>query len=462
MRQLTLLLLFVIPLYGPLAAPVLAQHWPQWRGPDGSGVIADELAVPQNWSSSHNIAWKTMIPGLGWSSPIIWGDRVFVTSVIAEEASEGPQKGLYLPQGRPQPPPGTHRWMVYCLDLHTGRVLWEHKAHEGRPQSPRHPKNSFASETPVTDGQRVYVLFGDLGLFAYEMEGRPAWSRRFEPRQTPFGWGAGASPALLGDQLIVVYDNEEQSFIASFDTSTGEEKWRTARDEKSTWATPFIWRNELRTEIVTSGRAKIRSYDPQGNLLWSLAGRMSTLAIPTPIAAHGMVYLNSGYIGDTHRPAYAIRPGAQGDLTPDEEGRGPFIAWYQPRAGAYHPSALVYGDVYYTLLDGGFLTAHDARTGAEIYGRQRIEPGATFTASPWAVNGNIFLLSEDATTYVVQAGPHYRLLGKNVLDPEMALASPAATRGRLLIRTASTLYCIHAESAASTTCVLNGAQCRQP
>jgi outer membrane protein assembly factor BamB len=423
-----------------------AGHWPQWRGPEMSGVVSDRPGLPERWSATEHIAWKTRIPGLGWSSPIVWGDHVFVTTVVATQAGEQPQKGLYLPatgtERPPDVPTASHQWKVYCLDLRTGAIRWERTAHEGTPRSPRHPKNSYASETPTTDGQRVYVLFGNLGVYAYDFDGALAWSHRLDAQNDQWGWGPGASPVLVGDQLIMVADNDQQSFIASFDTRTGKPRWRADREEGHNWSTPFVWRNGLRTEIVTTGESQVRSYDPAGTLLWQFSGNMTDVSIPTPVAAHGMIYVSSGYVGNEHRPAYAVKPGGTGDLTVRfGEEPSPFVTWYQPRIGSYNPSPIVYGDYYYTLLDGGFLTCHDARTGREVYGRQRIEAGATFTASPWAYNGKLFLLSEDGNTYVVEAGPTYKLLGKNVLD-EMTLASPAVAGDRLLIRTASSLYAV--------------------
>jgi outer membrane protein assembly factor BamB len=425
-------------------AAAAADHWTQWRGAAMTGVVEDDPALPERWSGTENVAWKTTIPGLGWSSPIVWGNQVFVTSVIANQDGEKPRKGLYLPptgtERMPDPAPGTHQWKVYCLDLQTGAVRWERVAHEGAVGFPRHPKNSYASETPVTDGERVYVLFGNLGIFTYDLQGTLLWSHRLEPQLDQWGWGSGASPTLLGDQLILVFDNDARSYIASFDNRTGKQNWRMDRDEGHNWATPFVWRNQLRTEIVTTGQRQVRSYDPTGRLLWHFSSRMTDVSIPTPVSAHGMVYVSSGYLGNDHRPVYAIRPGGSGDLTVKfGEEPSPFIAWYQPRAGSYNPSPIVYGNYYYTLLDGGFLTCHDARTGAEVYARQRIEAGATFTSSPLAYNGKLFLLSEDGNTYVVEAGPQYKLLGKNILD-EMTLASPAVAGMRLLIRTASHLY----------------------
>jgi outer membrane protein assembly factor BamB len=409
-------------------------------------VIEGRADLPETWSATSGVAWKTRVPGLGWSSPIVSGNRIFVTAVTVDTDGEMPKKGLYLPATgadvRPEPPSGQHHWKVYCLDATTGAILWERTAHQGAAKSSRHPKNSYASETATTDGERVYVLFGNLGVFAYDFDGNLAWARLVDQRVDKWGWGTGSSPILLDDQLIVVHDNVEESYIMALDAKTGRQNWRIVRDEVSAWSTPFVWKNEKRTEIVTVGQEKVRSYDASGKLLWYLSGRMTQVTVPSPFAAHGLLYASSGYVADEHRPVYAIRPGASGDITlkPEEESSD-YVAWYQPRIGAYNPSAIVYGDYYYTLLDGGFITCHNARTGEEVYGRQRIETGATFTASPWAYNGKVFALSEDGNTYVIQAGPQYKLLGKNVLD-EMTLASPALANGRVLIRTAAHVYSI--------------------
>ena len=449
MKTHALRALATIPLLALLAGldvSAASDNWPQFRGPEGTAVVADDPALPENWSATENVAWKTPIPGLGWSSPIVWGDRVFVTSVVAEEDYEGPQPGLYLPEAGadtpPDPPPGTHHWMLFCLDLDSGDVVWQSTAHAGLVEATIHPKNSFASATPVTDGERVYTLFGNLGLFAYDLDGNLVWSRPVEHHMDYWGWGAGSSPTLLDDQVLVMHDNDEESYLASFDTATGEQNWRVERDEVSAWSTPFIWRNDLRTEIVTVAKTQVRSYDPSGNLLWWFSGRMTNVTVPTPIPGDGILYVSSGYVGNNHRPVYAVLPGAEGDITLGPNQRAnEYIRWYQPRIGSYNPSPLLYRGIYYTLHDRGFFTAHDARTGRTVYDRVRIERGATFTSSPWAYNGRIFALSEEGDTYVIAAGPEFALLGRNVLG-EMALASPAVVGHTLLLRTASHLYAI--------------------
>jgi outer membrane protein assembly factor BamB len=425
-----------------VALAAAADQWPQFRGLD-AGRIADDPALPETWSETENVAWKTRIAGTGWSSPVVWDDHVFVTATIGAGTEPSPIKGLYDPgdeNGRTRAS-GEHRWVVYDVDFATGKIRWQRELARGVPKVQRHIKNSFASETPVTDGTRVYVYFGSTGLLAaLNMDGTTAWTRELGAYDGRQAFGTAASPALHDDRLIVVHDNATESFITAVDKKTGTEIWRVKRDEVENWSTPFVWKNAQRTEIVTSGLRKVRSYDVNGQLLWELSG-MTINVTPTPFASHGLVYINSGYPGASPRPVYAIRPGASGDISlkPDET-QNEFVAWYQPLLGTYNTSSLVYGDLYYTLLDRGFLLCHDARTGKQIYGRQRISAEASgFTASPWAYNGKIFLLSEDGDTFVVQAGPEFKLLGKNSLN-EMALATPAVVRGSVIIRTQTALY----------------------
>ncbi len=443
--MLARMLLTALLLITPLTTIAAEANWPRFRGADGTGVAADDPRLPDTWSKTENVRWVTDIPGWGWSNPIVAGNKVFLTSVHSDDEYEKPQRGLYLGQGRQKPPESVHHWMVYCLDLDSGKILWKREAHSGPPAIPRHPKSTYASETPTTDGLRVYALFGDVGLYCYDLDGKPIWSHEIEPKKSALGYGAAASPIVHDGQVIMVYDNQEDSYIASLDARTGQQKWRTDRDNRSTWATPFLWKNELRTEIVAPGHHKIRSYDLDGELLWEFDGRMSNLVIPSPFAALGMLYITSGYIGDSHRPVYAIKPGATGDITPqDENMQSPSIAWYLPKAGPYNPSPIVYGDHYYTLHDRGFFTCHDARTGQQIYGRKRFPGGASFTASPWAYNGLLFCLSEDGDTYAIQPGPEFKVLRTNSLD-ELCIATPAIADGKLLLRTATKLYCIGKE-----------------
>ena len=416
-----------------------SDQWPQFRGPQSTGV-ADDPNLPDTWSTTRNVIWKTEIPGSGWSSPVVWGDRIFLTSVISSVAPEAPKKGLYFGGNREGIPADEHRWMVYAADWKTGKIAWEREVHRGVPASSHHLKNTYASETPVTDGERVYAYFGNLGLFVFNMDGKPVWSQTWGPFRTRYGWGTASSPVLHKERIYVVNDNDDRSFLAVLDKRTGKQIWRVERDEASNWSTPYIWENDRRTEIITSGTRKIRAYDLDGKVLWELGG-MSSIVIPTPFSQHGLLFLASGYVNDTVRPVYAVKAGARGDISLKEgETSNEYIAWYQRQAGPYNPSPLVYGDYYYTLLDRGIFTCHDARTGREIYGKQRIDPEASaFTASPWASNGKIFALSEDGDTFVIQAGTEFKVLGKNSLD-EMCMATPAIVRGSLIIRSATKLY----------------------
>ncbi len=414
------------------------EHWAQFRGA-AAGVADDDPTLPETWDKTQNVAWVTDLPGLGWSSPVVWGDQIFVTTVISSGQAAPPQKGLF-PGTIPYDAQVRHRWMVYAIDFATGRVRWQQEVRNVVPPTPKHIKNSFASETPVTDGERVYVLFADIGLFAFDMQGKPVWAKEIAPMEREFGYGSGASPVVHKNRVYVVNDNEKRSFVAAYDARTGAEAWRVDRDEESNWATPFVWENEQRTEIVTAGTGKVRSYDLDGKLLWELKG-MTWINVPTPFAKHGLLYISSGWVGDAVRPVYAIRPGAAGDISLKEgETANAYITWYQRQLGTYSTSPLVHGDYFYTLFDRGFLACHDARTGKQIYGRQRISADTSgFTASPWAYNGKIFALSEDGDTFVMQAGPEFKVLGKNSLD-EMALATPAIARGSVIIRTQSKLY----------------------
>jgi len=330
--------------------------------------------------------------------------------------------------------------MVYCIDFNTGGIRWAREVHRSTPTSARRLENSFASETPVTDGERVYAYFGNVGLFCFDFNGKLLWKQPSPAVETRYGWGTAASPILHESRIYLVNDNDTQSYLTAIDKKTGKQIWRVVRDEKSNWATPYIWVNDKRTEIVTPGTGKIRSYDLDGKLLWELGG-MSAIAIPTPFSKFGLLYLTSGYVGDQVRPVFAVRAGATGDISlKGDEQSNQYVAWSLRQGGPYNPSPIVYGDTYYTLLDRGFFTAHDARTGKEIYSRQRIDPtAAAFTASPWAANGKLFALSEDCDAFSIQPGAEFKVLGKNSLD-DMCMATPAIARGNLIIRTASKLY----------------------
>ena len=439
--------LFVVLLNSSLGAQ---DHWPQFRGAESRG-IASNPNLPIRWSASENVEWKTDLPGRGWSSPIVWGNRVFLTTVVNKGRSEVPKKGLYFGGDRPDAPDTIHQWKVYCLDLETGKIAWERQVHEGKPRSSIHLKNSYASETPVTDGKQVYCYFGNLGIFVFDLDGNPTWSKRFKPHKTRSGWGTAASPVLHGDRIHLVNDNEEESWLLALDKTTGKEAWRVDRDEKSNWSNPFVWRNSRRTEIITPGSGRVRSYGLDGKLLWSLKG-MSSITIATPFADGDLLYLSSGFVMDAKKPIYAIRPGASGDISLSRrETTSEFIAWCDWKAAPYNPSTLLYEDQLYVLLDRGWISALDPITGKPIYDKQRLPPGAGFTVSPWAYRGKVFCLNEDGATFVCKAGPDFDVLHTNQLaEDDMCMATPAIAGDRLLVRTSARVYCIRQPAPSPT------------
>ncbi len=434
------------------ASAALAQdNWPQFRGADSRGIGKSDR-LPLVWGPGTNIAWQSHIPGRGWSSPIVWGNRIFITAAVSEGEEEAPKKGLYFGGERPTTK-NRHRWIAVCLDRDTGATLWTSELFAAQPTTSIHVKNTYASETPVTDGEHLYVLFGQIGLFCLDFNGKVIWKQEFVPRKTANGWGTAASPVLLGDRVYVVADNEEKSSLAAYDKRSGKELWRIDRDEHTNYSTPFAWVNPLRTELVICGRNQVRGYDLEGKVLWHFKG-MSTLTIPTPFEADGLLYLAAGYVGDNltpNKPVYAVRPGAEGDLTlPPGATESQFISWMQPNASSYNPSPLGYEGRLYVLWDFGFLNCRDAKTGREIYDKQRLKTDGTagFTSSPWAYRGHILCLSEDGDTYVVKAGDTFGLERVNSLG-EMCMASPAISGNRLVIRTLSNVYCIKEKSTGN-------------
>jgi outer membrane protein assembly factor BamB len=333
-------------------------------------------------------------------------------------------------------------YFLYCLNLKSGKVEWTKEFYTGHPPGGRHRKNSFVSETPVTDGKFIYVYVANLGLWAFDLKGKQVWTTPLEASPIYLDFGTGSSPALTDNSLVIVSDNEKQQFIAAFDKQTGKQVWRTNREigpqgRRSAWVTPFVWRHSLRTEIVAVGPGIVISYDVAGKELWRMSG-MSGSPIPMPFAYDGLLYINGG------RGALivAIRPGATGDisLTKDQTSNE-YVVWSQARAGTYLPSLVAFEGAVYALTETGILTRFDAKTGKQTY-KTRIDPAATaFTTSPWAYNGKLFCLSEEGQTFVISTGEEFKLLHVNALD-DFALATPALVGDRLLIRTEHKLYSI--------------------
>ena len=376
------------------ATPLFAQleNWPQFRGPNALPV-ADDPGLPMKWSTTENVEWVTDIPGTGWSSPIVWQGKVFVTTATADTPMKQPSLGVdfsndyvaeLVKDGTPQeevlkkvmardgemPDEVSLKYHLVALDLKSGRVLWQQEYHDGPPPVGRHRKNSYTSETPITDGRAVYVYAGFLGLFAFDIDsGEPLWKTPLKPYEVYLDFGTGASPVLHGERIYILSDNEESSFIAAYDKKSGRELWRTPRvglskGRGSAWATPFVWTNSQRTEIVTSGPGWVISYDPSGRELWRMS-RMSG-AIQSPFAWEDMVFVTSG-AGGQNKPMVAIRPGGSGDITPpDGENSSKYVAWYNRTAGGtYLPTPVIYDERLYVLTDKGILSVLNPRTGRE-------------------------------------------------------------------------------------------------
>ena len=450
-----------------MSLPISAQSiaWPQFRGPDANPV-GTHAKLADRWSKTENVEWSQEIPGRGWSSPIVTGGKVYLTTVTTEGKSKPPQIGTeysneYVAELMKQKLPMdqviakvTERdielpkevmlhYYLYRLDLKSGKVEWQKEFYKGRPPGGRHRKNSFVSETPVTDGKFIYVYVANLGLWAFDLKGKQVWTTPLEANPIYLEFGTGSSPALVENLLVIVNDNEKQQYIAAYDKKTGKQMWRTNRDlakgqpARSGWSTPYVWRNALRTEIVAIGPGEVISYDLAGKELWRMSG-MSGSPVPMPFAYDGLLHINGG----RGRPLFALKPGARGDISlAKDQTSNEFVVWSQPRSGTYLPSSIAYNGAVYSLTETGILTRFDAKTGKQIY-KTRVDPAATaFTTSPWAYNGKLFLLSEEGQTFVVDAGEEFKLLHVNALD-DFTLASPALVGERLLIRTEKRLYSI--------------------
>ncbi|XZE18880.1 PQQ-binding-like beta-propeller repeat protein [Pirellulaceae bacterium SH449] len=421
------------------------EQWLSFRGPGARGISQDD-SLPLEWNSTSNVIWKKEIPGRGWSSPIVVGNRVILATVVNSSVSEEAKKGLYFGGDRSKPSQSSHRWVVVCLNAETGELDWERTVKEGVPEFPIHIKNSYASETPVSDGKRLYVYFGNVGLFCFDLEGNELWSKAFESNPMRAGWGTAASPVVHEDRIYIVNDNEKDSYLLAIDSATGQEVWRRERDEKSNWSTPFVWTNSLRTEIVTAGTNGVRSYDLSGNELWSIKG-MSSITIATPYAIDDLLIVSSGYVLDSKRPIYAIRPGGSGDISVTGElSSSEFVVWSLPRSAPYNPSTVVMKDKLFVLYDRGTIAGFGAKDGSKLISDMRIPDGRAFTASPWVVGNKLFCLNEDGVTFVYEigeTGDTLELLGTNPLESDdMALATPAIANGRLYLRTDKRIYCI--------------------
>ena len=417
------------------------RYWPQWRGPRATGV-APASDPPASWSENENVRWKVALPGDGSASPVVWGDRVFVLSAVPDGSGEGSGGGFFTRlRRRIMGTVGSGerlRFVVLALDRRDGSVVWERTAVEEPPHEGRHGTGSWASASAVTDGEVVCAFFGSRGVYCYDLDGERLWGRDLGDMRIRMGFGEGASPALHGDSLVVVWDHEGQSFITALDKRTGEERWRTDRDEMTSWSTPLVVEAPGGSQVVTSATDGVRSYDAAtGRLVWEGEG-VTMNAIPTPVAADGRVYLMSGYRGSR---LYAVDlSAASGDITGTDA-----IVWSLDRDTPYVPSPVLYdGTLYFTKSNSGVLSAYDAATGRHLFGPERLPGIRNLYASPVAAAGRLYITSRDGATAVLAAGDSLSVISVNHLDDEFD-ASPAVAGGEIYLRGRAFLYCIAAD-----------------
>lgn len=419
-------------------------HWPQFRGPGASGIGTGEPPLQWNQATGQNVLWKTAIPGLAHSSPIVWGDRIFVTAAVPAEGEGALKLGLYG-DIKSVGTEGAHAFKVYCLNRKNGNIVWERTAVSRSPRMQRHPKSTHANPTPVTDGKHVVALFGSEGLFAFDLNGRQLWQKDLGPLDSGFfmapsaQWGFASSPILHEGKVIVQADVQKNSFLAAFDVRNGNELWRTPRHDVPTWGTPTIAPydapNGPKQQIVVNGWKHIGGYDPRsGRELWWMPGT-GDIPVPTPVTANGLVILTSAH--GPGRPIYAIRTTAAGEVAKNTE----MVAWSQDRAGNYMQTPLVLDGLGYFCFDNGVLTVYEIKTGKRIY-QQRLGAGSSgFTSSPVAAGGRIYVTNEDGRTYVIAAGSTFQLLNENELG-EPVMATPAIAEGVLYVRGRRHLFAI--------------------
>jgi outer membrane protein assembly factor BamB len=420
---------------------VSAENWPGWRG-DGRGISA-EKNLPWQWSEKEGVKWKTPIPGAGHSSPIVWGSRVFVSTAVAQDPNvQTFRGGVYMGGNSAKPDESEHGYRVICLDAERGSILWSKDVVRQLPKTRRHTKNTYASETPVTDGRYVFVSFGPVGLYAVDFEGQVVWQRDLGPMPRQRGWGTASSPILFRNTVIVNCDSDGESYIAAFDKTNGEPVWRTERKEGASWGTPFLFEAEGRTTIVTNASRYMRGYEAAtGKLLWECA-RGSMITVPSPVATQGLVFLSSGHSTFPPRPIIAVRPEASGDITPPGgQSQSASVAWSYRAGGPYVTSPLALDEYLYVPQDKGSLTCYEARTGKVVYAEQPLGTRTIISASPVAGDGRIYVQAEGGECYVVKPGPQFEILAVNKLDQTFC-ASPAVSAGKIYLRGLKHLYCI--------------------
>jgi outer membrane protein assembly factor BamB len=419
-----------------------ARPWPSFRGLEATGV-ADGQHPPIHWDAHKgtNVRWKTPIPGLAHSSPVVWGQQLFVTTAVSSDPQPEFKAGNLGGSGASAKDESRHSWRVYCLDKRDGKALWEKVAIEEVPRFKRHIKASHANCTPATDGKHLIAYFASEGLYCYDYDGNLLWKQSLGAvdagafNDPDMQWGAASSPIIYKNLVIIQCDRSKDSFIAAYDLGTGKQLWSTPRDELPGWATPTIVDGPIRVELVTNGTKYARGYDPlTGKELWRL-GPNSEITVPTPIAAQGLIFIASGY--HPIQPIHAVHPGASGDISPRADGSaGPYVEWTKNRGGPYQPTPLAYGPYLYACANSGMLTCFEARTGKMLY-KNRL--GGNYSASPVAADGRIYFPSEEGDIRVIQAGSMYQVLAVNKMDGA-CMATPAISDGMMFVRTQHFVY----------------------
>lgn len=425
--------LLLLPVCAPAEVP---GDWPRWRGPFDNGMARGD--APLKWSDTENVAWKTAIPGLGHSSPVLWQDKLFLTTAVPAQPgpSQQPETGRGgFGQGAAGEQP-EHKLTVLCLDRRTGKVLWERVASAVKPHEGFHRRyGSFASNSPVTDGKRLYAFFGSNGAFAYDLDGKLLW--QWDPgvrMRMRNAFGEGTAATLDGSTLLLNFDHEGEDFLVALDTASGKPLWRVARDEISNWSPPFVVEHEGVRQVIVAAPGKVRSYNlNDGALLWECAG-LGANTIPAPVHEAGIVYVMSGFRDPN---LMAIRLGRKGDLTGSDA-----ILWSTTRGASYTPSPVLHAGKLYVLTDSGMLSCFDAKTGKPFYDRVRLPKPYNFKSSPIGVNGKLYLASEDGDVIVVRMGETFDVLATNTLTGQTFIATPAVSGGDLYLRSQTHVFCV--------------------
>lgn len=415
--------------------------WAQWRGPDWNGVARGD--APIHWSDTEHIKWKAEIPGRGHSSPVVWGDKIFVTTAVPTgkpapepEAAAPDTPRRFRGFGRGGGAQPEHKFMLLCLDRKTGKLLWERVATVASPHEGYHPQyGSFASNSPVTDGKYVVAFFGSRGVYCYDLDGNKIWERTFIQLHMFNGFGEGSWPTLEGNTLLVLFDHEGDSFLVALDKATGKELWRANRNDGNTnWSGPVVITYNGKKQVIVSASRKVHAYDFEtGKPLWEVAG-LGQNTIPAPVSDGSMIFLMSGYRNPN---LLAVKLGREGDLTGTDA-----VVWQNQRGNSYTPSPVLTGGKLYVLSDSGMLSCYDAKTGTPYYQQQRLPKPYNFKSSPVAAGGKLYMASEEGDVIIVNLGEKYEVVATNTLADQMFIATPAILDGEIYLRGQNTLFAI--------------------